>query len=108
MADQHEFLLTPGNSAIIVAYAEKTINANAYRPSGDTVDRRHQVAFDCIIQEINLDTAQVVLRVAQPQARQPGPEPPALAGRLGTPGNASTPWDYFHINAVQASTPTTT
>ncbi len=101
MADQHEFLLTPGNSAIIVAYAEKKINANPYRPSGDTVDRSKQVTFDCVIQEINLDTAQVVFEWHSLNHVSPGRSHQPLPGDSGTPGDASAPWDYFHINSVK-------
>jgi hypothetical protein len=100
-ADQHEFLLTPGGTAIIVAYGETTTNANPYRPSGDTVNRRHQAVFDCVIQEINLDTSKVVFEWHSLNHISPARSHQPLPGDSGTPGNASTGWDYFHINSVK-------
>ena len=101
MADQHEFLLTPGNTAIIVAYAEKQINANAYRPSGDTVDRKHQVAFDCVIQEINLKRRRSCSSgTASTTSARPAATSPCRATRARRVTRAHR-WDYFHINSVK-------
>jgi hypothetical protein len=101
-ADQHEFLLTPGGTAIIVAYGETVINANKYRRNGDTSDRSHQKIYDCVIQEINLKTSKVAFEwhslthVSPGNSHQPLPVDP-------TSGNPTpnAPWDYFHINAVR-------
>ena len=101
-ADQHEFLLTPGGTAIIVAYGIKTINANAYRSNGDTSDRSHQKVYDGVIQEINLATGKLVFEwhslthVSPARSHIPLPSDPTTGNPL-----PNSPWDYFHINAVR-------
>ena len=90
MADQHEFLLDFRAHAIIVAYAEKQINANAYRPSGDTVGRRHEVVFDGIIQEMATSTRRRSCSSGTASTTSARPAATSPCRRLGTPGNAQT------------------
>jgi hypothetical protein len=93
VADQHEFLLTPGNTAIIVSYHEVRADASAVGGSAN------QDVLDCVVQEIDLDTSQVVFEwhslthVPLKNSYSPAPS-----------GQPDTPWDYFHINSVKIDT----
>jgi hypothetical protein len=87
-ADGHEFLITPRNTALITVFAEKTANLTSIGGSA------HQKVIDGIVQEINIRTGRVLFQwnsadhVPYSQSEQPLPASP------------STPWDWFHINAV--------
>jgi len=90
MADQHEFLLTPGKTAIIVSYQERRADASAVGGSA------HQDVLDGVVQEIDLNTSRVVFEwhslghVPLKNSYVPAPS-----------GQPDTPWDYFHINSVK-------
>jgi hypothetical protein len=86
-ADQHEFLLTPGNSAIIVAYAPTHIQWKG----------KSQAIWDCVIQEINLATAKVVFEWHSLTHVSPA------RSHVPVPTDNSA-WDYFHINSVKIDT----
>jgi hypothetical protein len=87
-ADGHEFLITPRNTALITIYHTTTANLTAIGGSPD------QTVIDGIVQEINIRTGKVLFQwnsanhVPYSQSEQPLPASP------------STPWDWFHINAV--------
>jgi arylsulfotransferase ASST len=87
-ADGHEFLITPQNTALILAYTTATANlASIGGPANQTV-------IDGVVQEIDIRTGRVLFQwssadhVPYSQSEQPLPASP------------STPWDWFHINAV--------
>jgi hypothetical protein len=91
-ADGHEFLITPWNTALILAYTTATANLTSIGgPANQTV-------IDGIVQEINIKTGKVLFQwdsaghVPYGQSEQP------------LPASASTPWDWFHINAVKLDT----
>jgi len=87
-ADGHEFLITPWNTALILAYTETTANLTSIGGPAD------QTVIDGIVQEIDIKTGKVLFQwdsadhVPYSQSEQP------------LPASASTPWDWFHINAV--------
>jgi hypothetical protein len=91
-ADGHEFLITPWNTALILIYTTATANLTSIGgPANQTV-------IDGIVQEINIKTGKVLFQwnsadhVPYSQSEQP------------LPASASTPWDWFHINAVHIGT----
>jgi uncharacterized membrane protein YgcG len=87
-ADGHEFLITPWNTALILSYTTATANLTSIGGPAD------QTVVDGVVQEINISTGQVLFQwnsadhVPYSQSEQP------------LPASSSTPWDWFHINAV--------
>jgi hypothetical protein len=91
-ADGHEFLITPWNTALILSYTTATANLTSIGGPAD------QTVIDGVVQEIDIATGQVLFQwnsadhVPYSQSEQPLPASP------------STPWDWFHINAVKLDT----
>jgi hypothetical protein len=91
-ADGHEFLITPQNTALILSYTTATANLTSIGGPAD------QTVIDGVVQEIDIATGQVLFQwnsadhVPYSQSEQPLPASP------------STPWDWFHINAVKLDT----
>jgi len=91
-ADGHEFLITPQNTALILAYTTATADLTSIGGSAD------QTVIDGVVQEIDIKTGKVLFQwnsadhVPYSQSEQPLPSSP------------STPWDWFHINAVHLDT----
>jgi hypothetical protein len=87
-ADGHEFLITPWNTALILAYTTATADLTSIGGPAD------QTVIDGIVQEIDIRTGRVLFQwnsadhVPYSDSEQP------------LPASASTPWDWFHINAV--------
>lgn len=86
--DGHEFLITPQNTALVLAYTTATADLSSLGgPSNQTV-------IDGVVQEIDIPTGRVLWQwnsqdhVPFAQSEQP------------RPATAATPWDWFHINAV--------
>jgi hypothetical protein len=91
-ADGHEFLITPWNTALILAYTTATANLTSIGgPANQTV-------INGVVQEIDIRTGRVLFQwnsedhVPFSQSEQP------------LPASASTPWDWFHINAIHIDT----
>jgi hypothetical protein len=90
-ADGHEFLITPWNTALILSYTRATANLTS------TGGPANQTVIDGIVQEIDIKTGKVLFQwnsadhVPYSQSEQP------------LPASASTPWDWFHINAVHVA-----
>jgi hypothetical protein len=91
-ADGHEFLITPWNTALILAYTTGTADLTSIGgPANQTV-------INGVVQEIDIRTGNVLFQwnsadhVPFSQSEQPLPSSP------------STPWDWFHINAVHVDT----
>ncbi len=91
-ADGHEFLITPQNTALILAYTTATADLTSIGgPANQTV-------IDGVVQEVDIKTGKVLFQwnsadhVPYSQSEQPLPASP------------STPWDWFHINAVKLDT----
>ncbi len=87
-ADGHEFLITPSNTALILAYTTATADLTSIGGPAN------QVVIDGVVQEIDIATGKVLFEwrsnehVPYDQSEQP------------LPASATTPWDWFHINAV--------
>jgi hypothetical protein len=87
-ADGHEFLITPWNTALILAYTTATADLTSIGGPAD------QTVINGVVQEIDIETGKVLFEwnsadhVPFSQSEQPLPASP------------STPWDWFHINAV--------
>jgi hypothetical protein len=90
--DGHEFLITPQNTALITSYDTATANLTSIGGPSD------QTVIDGIVQEIDIATGKVLFQwdsadhVPYSDSEQP------------LPASASTPWDWFHINAVHVDT----
>ncbi|HUD35308.1 MAG TPA: arylsulfotransferase family protein, partial [Streptosporangiaceae bacterium] len=90
-ADGHEFLITPSNTALVLSYATATANLTSINGPAD------QTVIDGIVQEINIKTGKVLFQwnsadhVPYNESEQP------------LPATASTPWDWFHVNAVKVA-----
>jgi hypothetical protein len=91
-ADGHEFLITPWNTALILVYTTATADLTSIGgPPNQTV-------INGVVQEIDIETGKVLFEwnsadhVPYGQSEQPLPASP------------STPWDWFHINAVHVDT----
>jgi hypothetical protein len=87
-ADGHEFLITPQNTALILAYTTATADLTSIGGLAN------QTVINGVVQEIDIRTGRVLFQwnsadhVPYSQSEQP------------LPASASTPWDWFHINAV--------
>jgi len=90
--DGHEFLITPWNTAIVVSFGTATANLTSIGGPAD------QTVVDGVVQEVDIRTGKVLWQwdsadhVPYAQSEQP------------LPSSASTPWDWFHINAVHFDT----
>ena len=90
--DGHEFLITPWNTALVLSFTTATANLTSIGGPAD------QSVIDGVVQEIDIHTGKVLWQWDSadhvPYAQS---EPPL-------PASASTPWDWFHINAVHFDT----
>ncbi len=90
--DGHEFLITPWNTALVLSYDTTTADLTSIGGPAD------QTVIDGIVQEIDIPTGRVLFQwnsqdhVPFSQSEQPLPASP------------STPWDWFHVNAVHLDT----
>ena len=86
--DGHEFLITPQNTALVLSYVQTTADLTSIGGPAD------QSVIDGVVQEVNIRTGRVLFQwnsadhVPYSQSEQP------------LPNSASTPWDWFHVNAV--------
>jgi Arylsulfotransferase (ASST) len=90
-ADGHEFLITPWNTALILSYTTATANLTSIGGPAD------QTVIDGIVQEINIKTGKVLFQWNS------AAHVPYSASEQPLPASASTPWDWFHINAVKVA-----
>jgi hypothetical protein len=88
----HELLITPWGTALIVVDSTTTANLASI---GGPADQR---VIDGLVQEIDIRTGRVLFQwdsaAHVPCADSYTPRPPS----------SSTPWDWFHINAVHLDT----
>jgi hypothetical protein len=88
--DFHEFLITPWNTALILA--DQLARANLTSIGGNADQR----VFNGIVEEVDIRTGRVLLRWDSadhvPFRDSHLPLPPSRS--------ANAPWDWFHINAV--------
>jgi outer membrane protein assembly factor BamB len=90
-ADFHEFLITPWNTALILADTPGTANLTSLGLSA------HQQVNDGVVQEIDIKTGKLLF---QWDSADHVPYSDSHAP-MGQPGQ---PWDWFHINAVHLDT----
>jgi hypothetical protein len=89
--DFHEFLITPWNTALILADKPGTANLTSLGLSA------HQQVNDGVVQEIDIKTGKLLFQwvssdhVPYSDSHAPLPQP-------------GQPWDWFHINAVHLDT----
>jgi hypothetical protein len=88
----HEFLITPWNTALILA--QRSTTANLTSMGGPA----NQKIVDGVVQEINIKTGRVLFQW-NPVGRVPFRD-----SHTPLPASASTAWDWFHINAVHLDT----
>jgi hypothetical protein len=86
--DGHEFLITPWNTALVLSYVPAIADLTSIGGPPN------QLVIDGVVQEISIKTGRVLFQwnsadhVPYSESEQP------------LPASASTPWDWFHINAV--------
>jgi outer membrane protein assembly factor BamB len=86
--DEHEFLITPWNTALILAYGVTTANLTSIGGAAD------QQVFVNVVQEIDIKTGKVLFQW------NANDNVPYSDSHAPLPTAASQPWDWFHINAV--------
>jgi hypothetical protein len=87
-ADGHEFLITPWNTALILAYTTATADLTSIGGPAD------QTVIDGVVQEVDIRTGRVLFQWNSAD------HVPYSASEQPLPASPSTPWDWFHINAV--------
>jgi hypothetical protein len=90
--DFHEFLITPWNTALILADDMTTANLTSIGGPSD------QQVVDGVVQEIDIKTGQVLFQWNSAD------HVPYTDSHLPRPSSASQLWDWFHINAVHLDT----
>jgi hypothetical protein len=88
VADLHEFLITPQNTALITAYA--IVRADLRSVGGP----RDGLVYDCIVQEVDIATGRLLW-----EWHSLG-HVPVSDSYAGTP-YPGQPYDYFHLNSIQ-------
>jgi len=89
--DFHEFLITPWNTALILADEPGTADLTSLGLSA------HQPVVDGVVQEIDIKTGKLLFQwVSSDHVPYSDSHAP-----MGQPGQ---PWDWFHINAVHLDT----
>jgi len=90
--DFHEFLITPWNTALILADAYGTANLTSIGGPAE------QKVFNGIVEEINIATGKVLFQWNSAD------NVPYRDSHKPRPASAAMPWDWFHINAVHLDT----
>jgi hypothetical protein len=91
-ADQHEFRLTDQGTALITDYHVVPYDLSPY---GGPVNGQ---IIDGVAQEIDVATGKVVWQWDSLDHIPPSDS------YIAVPSNPATPWDYFHVNAVNPDT----
>ena len=91
LPDFHEFLITPWNTALILADTIGTANLTSIGLSA------HQQVIDGVVQEIDIKTGKLLF-----QWNSAGHVP--YSDSYGPLPQRGMPWDWFHINAVHLDT----
>ena len=90
--DFHEFLITPWNTALILADDMTTANLTSIGGPSD------QQVVNGVVQEIDIKTGRVLFQWNSAD------HVPYTDSHLPRPSSASQLWDWFHINAVHLDT----
>jgi len=86
--DFHEFLITPWNTALILADDMTTANLTSIGGPSD------QAVIDGVVQEIDIKTGRLLFQWNSAD------HVPYTDSHLPRPSDAGQRWDWFHINAV--------
>jgi hypothetical protein len=88
-ADGHEFLITPWNTALILSYTTATADLTSIGgPSNQTV-------VNGVVQQIDIASGKVLFQWNSED------HVPFSQSEQALPASASSPWDWFHINAIK-------
>jgi Arylsulfotransferase (ASST) len=90
--DGHEFFITPQNTALVLSYYVTTADLTSIGGAPD------QSVIDGVVQEVNIKTGKVLL------SWNGADHVPYSASEQPLPASTSTPWDWFHVNAVHLDT----
>jgi outer membrane protein assembly factor BamB len=88
----HELLITPWNTALILANTVTTANLTSMGGPAD------QQVLTGLVQEIDIKTGRVLFQWDS------AAHVPYADSYVPLPPSANTPWDWFHINAVHLDT----
>ncbi|HEX3425258.1 MAG TPA: arylsulfotransferase family protein [Acidimicrobiales bacterium] len=88
LTDFHEFLITPWNTALILADTFGTANLTSIGGPAN------QSVFNGIVEEIDIPTGKVLFQWNSAD------HVPFRDSHKPRPNSAASPWDWFHINAV--------
>ncbi|WP_375480987.1 arylsulfotransferase family protein [uncultured Jatrophihabitans sp.] len=88
-ADGHEFLITKKNTALVLAYTKATADLTSIGGPAN------QAVINGVVQEIDIKTGKVLF------SWNSADHVPYSASQQPLPASASTPWDWFHVNAVK-------
>ncbi len=89
-ADLHEFLLTPQGTAWRTAYSPVVMDVSKLKHGS-----KHEIVFDSIAQEIDIQTGLVLYQWDSLDHVALGASYSPVARHKGVP------WDYFHINSIE-------
>jgi hypothetical protein len=92
MTNFHEFLITPWNTALILADKMTTANLTSIGGPSD------QMVSDGVVQEIDIKTGKVLFQWNSAD------HVPYRDSQVARPASPTMPWDWFHINAVHLDT----
>jgi Arylsulfotransferase (ASST) len=90
--DGHEFLITPQNTALVLSYDVTTADLTSIGGAAN------QSVVDGVVQEVNIKTGKVLL------SWNSADHVPYSASEQPLPASPTTPWDWFHVNAVHIDT----
>jgi Arylsulfotransferase (ASST) len=90
--DGHEFLLAPDNTAYVLSYDVTTADLTSIGGAAS------QSIIDGVVQQINIKTGKVLFQWNSAD------HVPFSASESPLPTSTTTPWDWFHVNAVHIST----
>jgi Arylsulfotransferase (ASST) len=91
-ADGHEFLITPWSTALILSYTTAAADLSSIGGATD------QTVINGVVQEIDIATGAVLWQWNSED------HVPFSDSQQPLPASPSTPWDWFHINAVHLGT----
>jgi hypothetical protein len=90
--DGHEFFITPQNTALVLSYDVTTADLTSIGGAAN------QSVIDGVVQEIDIKTGKVLF------SWNSADHVPYSASEQPLPASTSTPWDWFHVNAVHLDT----
>jgi Arylsulfotransferase (ASST) len=91
VADLHEFLITPQDTALLIAYGV----SEGEIPSPDGAGTRWGRYMYCCAQEVDIATGELLM-----EWRSDHEVPFSASRRLPAPEDPTVTWDYFHMNSI--------